>query len=417
MDDNAFLVASLVNVQIEMANAEFLQTKRSLADHHRRTKVLVVGPMTAVGGIGQVARMTVHNMDASHFDIATSDTTKDTPVDRSIFSALRSHARRLVDLVRSLRAHQPDVVHIHTCSYLTFYRTLVDVFVCRLLRYRYVLHIHGGLFDAFLASLSGVRKWWVSRSLRKAERVVVLGERWRTNLTRRVAGMKIAILPNAVDVLDSHASDEQVGRGGGVVFVGDLSESKRVEDLIVAYASLPSPMRKQFALHIVGGGTPQREAHLQALAHQFELADRVSFHGSLPHAAVDRMLRSADLFVLPSRAEGQPMALLEAMAAGVASVVTNVGAIPEAVTDAVEAALVNPCDPLQLAREIKALLAAPSVRAKMGRAARDRVEKDFSTQAFSRKLAGVWDEAACCVPDGENLPIPRLASTTFRSIL
>ncbi|GJM25576.1 MAG: hypothetical protein DHS20C16_19910 [Phycisphaerae bacterium] len=400
-----------------MANAADNRSGPSSAAHRARTKVLVVGPVTAVGGIGQVARMSVNAMDARRFDIATCDTTKDTPEERSLASALWSHARRLINLIRGIRTHQPEVVHLHTCSYLTFFRTLIDVAICRCMGRTYVLHIHGGLFDEFLASLRGWKKAWVSSSLRHAGRVIVLGERWRTNLMRRVAGMDIAVLPNAIELKDDLRETVAPEMLRGVTFVGDLSEPKRPEDLIVAYASLPSPMRKEFPLHIVGGGSPQRRSHLRSLAQRLSIEDRVVFHGSLPHDKVTQLLRSADLFVLPSRAEGQPIALMEAMAAGTASIVTGVGAIPETVTNDIEALIVEPCHPLQLANGMRDLLANPVKRRSMGYAARTRVENDFSTEKFVRCLTAIWEGESRRKANKGPIPIPRLASTTFRSIL
>jgi glycosyltransferase involved in cell wall biosynthesis len=400
-----------------MANAADKRSDPGSAARRKRTRVLVVGPVTAVGGIGQVARMSVSAMDARRFDIATCDTTKDTPTDRSLASALWSHAKRLINLIRGIRTHQPDVVHLHTCSYLTFFRTLIDVAICRCMGRNYVLHIHGGLFDEFLASLRGWKKAWVSNSLRHAGRVIVLGERWRTNLMRRVAGMDIAVLPNAIELAQIVGSGASTDRTLGVMFIGDLSEPKRPEDLIVAYAALPSPMRKQFPLHIVGGGSPQRRGHLRSLAQRLNIEDRVVFHGSLPHDQVTRLLRSADIFVLPSRAEGQPIALLEAMAADTASIVTNVGAIPETVTDGIEALIVEPCHPLRLANGMRDLLANPAKRRSMGCAARLRVENDFSTERFVRCLAAIWDGETRRSDNKNRIPIPRLASSSFRSIL
>ncbi len=393
------------------------QSDSSAAAASPRTKVLVVGPVTAVGGIGQVARMSVNAMDQRRFDIATCDTTKDTPEDRSLFSALWSHVRRFVNLIRSIRTHRPEVVHLHTCSYLTFYRTLIDVAVCRRLGRNYVLHIHGGLFDEFLGSLSGWKKAWVSSALRHAGRVIVLGERWRTNLTRRVAGMNIAVLPNAIELSHEARKPSTMPASMGALFIGDLCEAKRPEDMIVAYGSLPSPMRKAFPLHIIGGGTPQRRAHLRSLTQRLGIEDRVIFHGSLRHDQVTEILEAADLFVLPSRAEGQPIALLEAMAADRPSIVTNVGAIPETVTDGIEALIVEPCNPLQLANAMRELFADPAKRRSMGIAARKRVESDFSTRRFVQDLGVIWECEARRSVKKDSAPIPRLASTSFRSIL
>ena len=112
-------------------------------------RVLVVGPVSESGGLARVARMTTEGLDPQQFDIAVCDTARDTPADRSFWAACLSHLGRWMRLIRLLSRHWPDVVHVHTCSYATFYRTVLDVLTC-------ITTVHGGCGDP-LPNLPGAR--------------------------------------------------------------------------------------------------------------------------------------------------------------------------------------------------------------------------------------------------------------------
>lgn len=378
-------------------------------------RVLVAGPLTGCGGLARVSRQTVTGFDPSQFDIATCDTAKDTPEDRSLLQACTSHLRRWGRFIQAIRRHRPHVVHIHTCSYGTFIRTLLDVWTCRIMRRRYVLHVHGGLFAEFMDSLGGVRKRLAIGGLQHAERVLVLGDSWRTQLTQRIAGLRVVVVPNAVEAQPAVAHDAP--RGEGILFVGDLSEAKRPEDLLVACAALPSELRERYPLTLIGSGTSERRHRLEALARRLDIERLVHFAGSLPHEAIHERMSRADLLVIPSRAEGMPLALLEAMQASLPVVAMRVGAIPEVVEDGVDAVLVDPGDTVKLAQAMKRLLSDDAARRAMGERARQRAEQSHSVTAFRGKVEIVWRDVASACARSVSLPLPRLASSAFRSIL
>jgi len=97
-------------------------------------------------------------------------------------------------------------------------------------------------------------------------------------------------------------------------------------------------------------------------------------------AALDK----SQIFVMPSRSEGMPVALLEAMAHGLAIVATRVGGIPEVVDHGVDALLVEPRDSAALALALRELLADPELRNRLGRAARARAERLNEGEVFGQ---------------------------------
>ncbi len=380
----------------------------------RPLRVLVVGPVSDTGGLARMARMSAEGLDPARFDLRVCDSAKDTPENRSIGTACWSHLLRWGRLVRALREQRPEVVHLHTCSYGTFWRTWVDAATCRAYRRPYVLHIHGGLFAEFLHGLRGLRRWAAVSALRRAARIVVLSETWRTNLTREAAGLRISVIANAVEPGPSATTARA---GSDIVFVGDLSEVKRPEDLIVAYAALPSELRCKHALVLIGGGTAVRRRLLSGLVHRLGVQDHVQFAGTLPYETVRARLAQAALFVLPSRAEGMPLALLEAMRTGVPTVATRVGAVPEMAVDGAEALLVDPRRPEALSRAMRRLLVDSALARQLTDAASARVAAGSTPACFRSAVTGMWIEVVHQTCPRGTLPAPRLASTTFRSIL
>lgn len=390
---------------------ESQKTPRSPAG--RRLRVLVVGPVSEGGGLARVARMSAEGFDERRFSVAVCDTSRDLSKRCTRISRLVSHFRRLGRLIGALRSHQPQVVHLHTCSHGTFFRTVIDGLACIALRRHFVVHVHGGLFAEFLAGLHGTRRSLAYWFLRRANAVAVLSEGWRTGLTRVVSGVRIHVVPNAVALPVLRATDAR--RGGGVVCVGDLGEVKRPEDLLVAYAALPSVLRREFRLTLIGDGEPNRRSLLVNLADRLGVAEYVEFTGALPHEDALRRIARADLFVLPSRAEGMPMALLEAMAAGTPAVATRVGAVPEIARDGDDALLVDAEEPAALAKAMRTLLETPARRVEMAQSAMQRAQRDYSPDRFRSALSDLWSSVAQPEPM-RRADLPRLA-TSYRSIL
>jgi glycosyltransferase involved in cell wall biosynthesis len=101
-------------------------------------------------------------------------------------------------------------------------------------------------------------------------------------------------------------------------------------------------------------------------------------------------LRGLDVFCLPSRWEGLPFALLEAMMRGLPCVCTDVGDVADAAGDA--CLIVAPEDPRRLADALRTLATSPARRRELGAAARERVRRDHSATAMVRATAAIYDE-------------------------
>ena len=137
-------------------------------------------------------------------------------------------------------------------------------------------------------------------------------------------------------------------------------------------------------LVLVGDG-PERGA-IEGLVADLGVKDRVHFLGVRRDVPV--VLRAADVFTLPSLSEGASITLMEAMAAGVPSVATDVGGMPEIMRHGVDGLLVPRQDPPKLGEAFKTLASDEALRARMGAAAKTRAEAEYRLdQTVARYMA------------------------------
>src|SRR5205823_13173952 len=118
---------------------------------------------------------------------------------------------------------------------------------------------------------------------------------------------------------------------------------------------------------------------------------------------VPELLAAADLFVLSSRSEGLPISVLEAMAAGLPVVATNVGGMPEVVVNGETGFLVPPAEPRALAEAVGRLLLDPELRQRFGAAGRRRAERRFDVARFHRAHVRLY----CRELELRGLAVPR----------
>ena len=179
-----------------------------------------------------------------------------------------------------------------------------------------------------------------------------------------------------------------------ILHVARLVEVKGTAYLLRALALLPA-RHAAVTLVIIGDGPLRRR--LQALAAELGLGERVRFLGAQPHEHVLASMHQAALLVLPSlrtrtgREEGLGMVLLEAAASGVPVVGSRVGGIPEGIVDGETGFLTPGRDPAAIAEHMITLLDDAELRARMGAAARARVEQHFDIRRQTAALEALYD--------------------------
>jgi colanic acid/amylovoran biosynthesis glycosyltransferase len=180
------------------------------------------------------------------------------------------------------------------------------------------------------------------------------------------------------------------GTGSRLLFVGRLANVKGLPILLQAVARLRASY-PGVKLTIAGDG-PDRQ-RLLALAGELGILENVAFLGYQTQRQVRELLGQADAFVMASFAEGVPVVLMEAMAAGVPVVATRIAGIPELVEDGVSGFLVPPGDPKALADKVDQLLRDPALRVVFGARGREKVDREFDLAAEADKLCRLMTAA------------------------
>lgn len=171
-----------------------------------------------------------------------------------------------------------------------------------------------------------------------------------------------------------------------VIAVGNLRDRQKGIDILLRALALVSD--DSINAIVVGDG-PQR-AELESLSRQLGLRDRVEFHGA--SCRVPDLLARSRVFALPSRYEGMPNALLEAMVSGLPVIAAAVGGVSEIVTDGETGLIIPPEDPKALAKAITRLLADEGLAGRLGRSARASVQCEFTIAAHTDRCLAIYEE-------------------------
>lgn len=183
---------------------------------------------------------------------------------------------------------------------------------------------------------------------------------------------------------------EHSGQGTRLLTVGRMASVKGMPILLDAIKQLQAT-HADLKLTVVGDGPERRDFEQRATT--MGLADRVDFVGYQSQGEVRNRLNETDLFVLPSFAEGVPVVLMEAMAAGVPVVTTRIAGVAELVDDGTSGRLVPPGDADTLALAIDDLLNNPEKRNDFGQAGRIKVTNDFNITKESDWLRQIMTSA------------------------
>jgi glycosyltransferase involved in cell wall biosynthesis len=350
-------------------------------------RVLMLGPALEVrGGISSVERTLIGALP-SHITVRHVATMRE----GSKAAKLGAFLRALADTWGSTACKsKPDIVHIHFASRASSVRKMALARLALARGCRVVMHAHGGGYAEYWASLSPGKKRTKLDIFKKCSALIVLGEGWREFFAGiGVPEERIVVLPNPVAlpaVLPARLGTSPVT----FVYLGLVSQAKGAFDLVEAVARMTAEARSRMRLVMAGNG--ELEALKKRIFH-LGVARNVEVHSWLPPAERDALLASAEAFVLPSHQEGLPMALLEAMAWGLAPIATPVGAIPEVLEHERNGLLTPPRDIDALARSLERLLDR-ELRAELARAARRRVEP-LAVERYTERLVRLYEAVAC----------------------
>lgn len=245
--------------------------------------------------------------------------------------------------------YKPDIVHVHTASFISWWRSTIYIMTAKAFRVKTILHIHNAI-DRFYFQESGkIGRFFIRRSLAIPTHLITLS----AGIRRRISGLTLrpnTSIYNGVDC-ETYRNGKEYKYPIKILFAGFVGREKGVPDLLKGLhkSELSS---NTVMLTVMGKGEIEE---MKILATNLGLTNQVCFTGRVSEDKKISLFKSHHILALPSYGEGQPISILEGMAAGMAILSTLVGSIPEIVMDSVNGYLVKPGDTVGLAQALKKL--------------------------------------------------------------
>jgi glycosyltransferase involved in cell wall biosynthesis len=354
----------------------------------------MIGPVPPpFGGVGAMFKAMLESDLDEHFRITVVDTSKkdarEVVSDSSV--SLRDgyyFLRSTIDLAWKLLRMRPDLAFLTPVADHSLVREALFVRLARLAGAGVVCQFHARYEGELFVTGAGWARRLLGTLLSPADRVLLLSDGLRRYFNRDLAPGQAGVLSNFIDTAAYRALPvprpprSQVT----VFFLGRLSEQKGVWDLLHAVAPV---VAQAPGTHFVLGGVaefPAVEREIKSFIVAHELTPHITLLGTITGDAKLRAFAEADIFILPSHLENQPVVLIEAMAAGLPVVSTRVGTIPEMITDGEEGFLMAPRDRETLVQTIRLLVADPALRQAMGERGRERAVGEFDRDVAIGRL-------------------------------
>ncbi len=313
--------------------------------------------------------------------------------------------RHLAEVLVAAWTRRPALCYLSVSqNALAFQRDALLIAAAKSSGARVVTHLHGGYFGEFYRAASGPLRWMIRLTHRWVDRCWVLGEGLRPLFDGLLPATRVRVVPNGVPGADLK---ERTTRANApptdpspitVLYMGQLAESKGVSDLLHALSLMEGTEQEGPSIRCLIAGpylTERDQAVLEPKIRDMEQRGRGVLLGLVQGEEKAQALREADVFVLPSKypLEGQPIAILEAMAAELPVVATPRAAIPDMVVDGVTGFLIPEGDTPALASALTRLAQDADLRCRLGRAGRERYEAHFTRERCIARVIQEFDDA------------------------
>lgn len=351
-------------------------------------RVVMFGPhVDVMGGISSVVQTWLKSEAIRAVDLTYLSTMREGRQRVKLKEGLSCQASLMADVARRGAA---DLYHLHVSTDASFWRKLTFFEQVRRLGRPVVVHVHGALMEPFYAS-SPVTAAAMRHMFRNATRVIALYPGFADVLARWTGGRaRTRLLLNPVVLSDFlRPADTPRPARPTVLFMGVLGDRKGTWDLVHVIPRILAEAPN--ALFRFGGNGEIDRFH--ALVEELRIGHAVEFLGWVRGDDKLRAFREASVYCLPTYFEALPMSVLEAMAARLPVVTTDVNGIPEAMREGQTGYMIRPGDRDALADRLIRLLRDPAQAEAMGLAGEARAHATFDHEVVVRALIDLWQDA------------------------
>ena len=267
-----------------------------------------------------------------------------------------------------------DIVHIHMAEKGSTFRKGRVAKWAKKKDKKVIIHLHAGPFMAWYGSISKNKQKKVRDYFDCADKIFVLGEYWKNELTKIIPAHRMFVLYNGVDCPEKNPYEIA---SKDIVYFGVMRKEKGTYDLIKAISLINDQLPQNTKVILCGNDL---EGNIHETITNAGLEDRFILPGWVNGAEKEKIYQKACLDVLPSYFEGLSMTILEAMARGIPVITTNISTMPEVLGE--NGVLVQPGDYKALAKNILKMCMDDENRSRISSEEFNRAKTLFSKENF-----------------------------------
>lgn len=355
-----------------------------------KTGILLVGPYSVSkenwGGVATVVHQIYDSEVNKLYRFNLIDTAKLEYKDGVNIANIKFAVKLIIKFLLKVLSMGKCIVHIHTSHYWGFWQDASLVLISKLFSKKVILHMHGAQFDNFYLKGGFLTKKLIRFVLSKPEKNIVLSKSWYQFFRHKIKIDNLILLHNAIETAETGLNHTKEN-GTNVMFVGSLDKRKGLYDVVPLAIKRLSAENINFIF--IGQGDLE---YLKSYYRRIGIYNKCQFVGSISRHSLSDFYQKADIFILPSHAEGLPMTLLETMSFGLPVIATDVGGIPEVVKNGENGFLIKPGDDEALAEYISLLSKDRELRQKMGRNNRKKIVENFSLKSYLKKIDRIYGQ-------------------------
>lgn len=291
--------------------------------------------------------------------------------------------RALPKIRTVLKNGDADVVHLHMSERGSVYRKAKIVKLCRQQGVPVIIHHHGAEFLETVYAMKPSKRKKVQSMLEAADLNLVLSRDFKKELKQIAPNAAIEVLPNAVQTFSFAAGGDR----SYITTLGRLGSRKGTYDLIKAMKIADTELAPNVKLCLCGDGELDE---VKKKISESGLQDRIAHIGWVQGEQKLEILCRTMMHVLPSYKEGLPMSILETMGMGIPNIASRVNAIPEVIEDHENGILIDAGEPEQLAGAILELAKSEELREKLGTAAKQHIDENYTLEIHLEKLEKIY---------------------------